>query len=609
MGFDGHRAAAGALEQGMNTLRRHAARTLCALVMTTLACHAAMANRRVALIIGNAKYEHADTLANTVNDADAIAAVLTKAGFDAVDERRNVGVVEFKRAVREFMLSAANADIAVVYYSGHGIEVGGANYMIPIDARLANNFDIEDEAIALDRIITATQPARKLRLIILDACRDNPFLHMAEHSAETRGISNGLVSVQPNGTDTLIAYAAKAGSVSYDGSGANSPFTTALVKHIAEPGLDIRIALGKVRDDVLASTGDRQEPFVYGSLGGDTISLVPAPPPPKVEPAPLAVDPNAAIVRDYELAERVGTRKGWESFLAIHALGFYADLAHAQLSKLTAAQSAGPANPAKDAGVGAEGAAGGQRQDNERRAQGEAPRIKVAPETPAQPRIEVATAPDQACKRDEARLTRLRIDPSSEKVAQFARELACETLRPQVQRLMESLGGQPTVATQSPSAAPAAQPAAAPQAREQTCKREEARLAQLRADPTADQVTQFARTLACEDLRPQVQRLLESLGVAPVEPTQSSTLAVAAPPSRGMTQTPIDGEPTLMSAPKPGPTGANASDEGQACQRDAVELARIRANPDRAAAIRFMRELKCEDLHAQAARLLESVGD
>jgi hypothetical protein len=539
-----------------------------------------MAGRRVALVIGNAKYEHADTLTNTVNDADAITAVLTKAGFDAVDERRNVGVVEFKRAVREFMLSASNADIAVVYYSGHGIEVGGTNYMIPIDARLANSFDIEDEAIALDRIITATQPAKKLRLIILDACRDNPFVHMAEHATETRGISNGLVSVQPNGTDTLIAYAAKAGSVSYDGAGPNSPFTTALVKHITEPGLDIRIAFGKVRDDVLASTGDRQEPFVYGSLGGDAVSLVPAPAAPKVEPAPSASDPNAAIARDYELAERVGTRKGWESFLTVHGSGFFAELAHAQLAKLTIGQPPAP----KDA-------------ENAANAQGEAPRVKVEPAPPAQQRIEVATAPDQACKRDEARLARLRSDPSSEKVAQLARDLACEALRPQVQRLMESLGGAPALATQSPPAAVAAPSAAASETREQTCKREEARLTQLRADPAADQATQFARTVVCEDLRPQVQRLLESLGAAPVGPAPSSALAVGTP-SRGLPQTPIDA-----------PLRASAPDDTQACQRDAAELARIRANPDRAAAVRFMRELKCQDLHAQAARLLESIGD
>jgi hypothetical protein len=602
----------------MNTLRRHAARALCALVMAMLASHAAMANRRVALIIGNAKYEHADTLANTVNDADAIAALLTRAGFDAVDERRNVGVVEFKRAVREFMLSAASADIAVVYYSGHGIEVGGANYMIPVDAKLANNFDVEDEAIALDRIITATQPARRLRLIILDACRDNPFVHAAQRSTETRSLANetrslanGLVSVQPTGTDTLIAYAAKAGSVSYDGSGPNSPFTTALVKHIAEPGLDIRIALGKVRDDVLASTGDRQEPFVYGSLGGDNISLVPAPAAPKVEPAPLAVDPNAGIARDYELAERVATRKGWESFLAVHSLGFYADLAHAQLSKLTAVQPPASANAVKDAGAGPEAPVAAQRGDNERRTPGEAARLKVEPEAPQQPRIDVATAPtapDQACKRDEARLARLRIDPSSEQVAQFARELACEALRPQVQRLMESLGGEPVVATQPPSSATAAQPAAAPQTREQACKREEVRLAQLRADPTAEQVTQFARTLACEDLRPQVQRLLESLGAAPVAPSQSSALA-AAPPSRGIAQPPIDAQQPRAGAAAPGQATAHAPDDAQACGRDAAELARIRANPDREAAVRLMRELKCEDLHAQAARLLESLGD
>ena len=602
----------------MNTLRRHAARILYAVVMAMLASHSAMANRRVALIIGNAKYEHADTLANTVNDADAIAALLTRAGFDAVDERRNVGVVEFKRAVREFMLSAANADIAVVYYSGHGIEVGGANYMIPIDARLANNFDVEDEAIALDRIITATQPARRLRLIILDACRDNPFVHAAGRSNETRSlvnvtrsVANGLGSVQPTGTDTLIAYAAKAGSVSYDGTGPNSPFTTALVKHIAEPGLDIRIALGKVRDDVLASTGDRQEPFVYGSLGGETISLVPAPAAPKVEAAPLAVDPNAAIARDYELAERVGTRKGWESFLTVHSLGFYSDLARAQLSKLTAAAPAISAAAGKDAGVAPEGLSAAQRRDNERRPPAEAARLKVEPEASQQPRIEIATAPttpDQACKRDEARLARLRVDPSSERVAQFARELACETLRPQVQRLIESLGGEPAVATQPPSPAPAAQPTAAPQTSEQACKREEVRLAALRANPTAGQVAQFARTLACEDLRPQVQRLLESLGAPPVGPSQSSALA-ATPASRGFTQAPIDAQQPRAGAPAPGQAAARAPDDAQACRRDAAELARIRANPDREAAVRLVRDLKCEDLHAQATRLLESMGD
>ena len=261
----------------MSTLLRYAIRIIGAVAIGVFASGSAMADRRVALILGNAKYEHADTLANTINDANAIAALLTNAGFDVVDERKNVGVVEFKRAVREFLNAATNADIAVVYYSGHGIEIGGINYLIPVDAKLANDYDVDDEAIPLDRLMLATQGAKKLSLIILDACRDNPFLRAPARTAAKRSVANRLVSVEPTGSDTLIAYAAKAGSVSYDGSGANSPFTTALVKYIAQPGLDIRLALGKVRDDVLTSTGSRQEPFVYGSLGGTDISLVPAP--------------------------------------------------------------------------------------------------------------------------------------------------------------------------------------------------------------------------------------------------------------------------------------------------------------------------------------------
>src|SRR5580704_2432135 len=144
----------------MSTILRYAACILCALIVAMSSTRAAFAERRVALVIGNAKYEHTEALTNTVNDANAIAAVLTKAGFDVVDERRDVGVVEFKRAVRDFVAAAANADIVVVYYSGHGIEVGGTNYLIPVDAKLASDFDIEDEAIALDRIITASQSAK-----------------------------------------------------------------------------------------------------------------------------------------------------------------------------------------------------------------------------------------------------------------------------------------------------------------------------------------------------------------------------------------------------------------------------------------------------------------
>jgi uncharacterized caspase-like protein len=596
----------------MSTILRYAACILCALIVAMSSTRAAFAERRVALVIGNAKYEHADALTNTVNDANAITALLTKAGFDVVDERRDVGVVEFKRAVREFLTAAANADIAVVYYSGHGIEVGGTNYLIPVDAKLASDFDIDDEAIPLERIILATQSAKKLSLIILDACRDNPFIHAAAHATATRSISNRLVGVQPTGSDTLIAYAAKAGSVSYDGIGANSPFTTALVKYIAEPGLDIRIALGKVRDDVLESTGNRQEPFVYGSLGGADISLVPAPA--ALAPAPLTADPTDAIAHEYEMTERVGARRAWESFLAVHSSGFYADLARAQLAKLIGAE-AEAARPAKDATQRADRPAAAQRQEEGSRAPAEASRPKAEQEAALQPRIDLASpappTPDQACRRDEARLARLRANPSPEQVAQFARELTCEDLRPQAQRLAESLGADPVASSPSVSPALQAQTAALEAKTEgrnsdQACKRDEARLAKLRVEPSLEQATQFAHELTCGDLRPQVERLMESLGGEPIAAAQAASLAPASQ-SKGIAPTLIIA-PQHPDAPAPAQLGAQAAEGAQACKRDADELARIRANPDRASLLRFRKNLKCEDLRAQVVRLLETVG-
>src|SRR6202166_379 len=302
----------------------------CVATLGSIAVRDARAETRVALVVGNANYEHADVLANTVNDAMAVSSVLKKAGFD-VDERDNLTVVEFKRAVRDFARTAANADIAVVYYSGHGVEFDGTNYLIPTDARLANDSDVEDEAIPLDRVLAATHAAKKLSLIILDACRENPFLH-AEGAMATRRVSfKVLVPVEPTGTNTLVAYAAKAGSVSFDGAGMNSPFATALVKYIAEPGLDIRTALGKVRDEVLAATGNQQEPSIYGLLEGTNIFLVPAPSKPR---ALDGQDADHSAASDYEQAEREGSRQAWQVFLAAHSSGYYADVARIPLARL-----------------------------------------------------------------------------------------------------------------------------------------------------------------------------------------------------------------------------------------------------------------------------------
>jgi uncharacterized caspase-like protein len=289
----------------------------------------AHAEKRVALIVGMSKYQQVPQLANPARDAEAVSALFKRVGFDVVDTEHDLGIADLRRAIRNFSETTRDADIAVIYYAGHGIEVDGNNYLIPTDAKLLSDFDVEDETVSVDRVLKAMDGAKRLKLVILDACRDNPFAKTMTRSATSRSIGRGLAKVEPPMSDTLIAFAAKAGAVAGDGDGANSPFAAALVKYITEPGLDVRIAFGRVRDDVLKSTGNRQEPFVYGSLGGDTMALV-----------PKQIDPNGAARVDYELAAQVSSLDAWQSFLRAHSEGLYADLARAQLNKLQEAQLA-----------------------------------------------------------------------------------------------------------------------------------------------------------------------------------------------------------------------------------------------------------------------------
>jgi uncharacterized caspase-like protein len=295
----------------------------------------ALAQKRVALVIGNSSYEKVAGLGNPANDAGLMADTFKSAGFESVDLRRNLKIVDMRRALRDFVDKTRDADVAVIYYAGHGIEVDGINYLIPVDALLERDIDIYDEALSLDRVLVAIEPARQLRLVILDACRDNPFTKSMKRTIAPRAIGRGLAKVEPNSPNTLIAFASKAGSTASDGDANNSPFTAALVKHIVKPGLDLRKAFGYVRDDVLKATGNKQEPYVYGSLGGDDFPLVPAKP---ATTGPQA-DPQAAVRRDYELALQLGSRDGWEAFLRTYPEGFYADLAKGQLKKIAAEEA------------------------------------------------------------------------------------------------------------------------------------------------------------------------------------------------------------------------------------------------------------------------------
>ena len=299
----------------------------------------AFAEKRVALVLGNSNYQNVAPLANPVNDSATIASTLKDAGFDVVDSRRDLPAAETRRALRDFADRARDADIAVVYYAGHGIEVDGGNYLIPVDARLERDTDIYDEGLSLDRILIAIEPAKKLRLVILDACRDNPFARTMKRTVASRAIGQGLAKVEPTSPNVLIAYSAKAGSTAADGDGKNSPFTAALSHHLTKPGLDVRRAFGFVRDEVLKTTNNRQEPFVYGSLGGEDVPLVPAPRPAAAAPATPAPSAQAEARRDYELALQIGNKSALNAFLAQYPDGFYASLAKLQLDKIAAEET------------------------------------------------------------------------------------------------------------------------------------------------------------------------------------------------------------------------------------------------------------------------------
>lgn len=262
----------------------------------------AQAERRVALVIGNGQYQGVAKLPNPVNDATALADTLKGLGFDQVTLRTDLGRDQFNSALRDFAREADRADWAVIYYAGHGMEIGGINYMIPVDAKLATDRDIEFEAIDLNKVLTSVDSAAKLKLVVLDACRDNPFVNQMKRSVGSRSIGRGLGQVDSGGT--MVVYAAKHGQTASDGDGRHSPFMTSLLKRIQTPNVEVRRLFDFVRADVMAQTRQQQQPFTYGSLPPEdyyfqrTAAVVPVPPPtPAVVPSPTpAPVPTPTVV-------------------------------------------------------------------------------------------------------------------------------------------------------------------------------------------------------------------------------------------------------------------------------------------------------------------------
>src|SRR5215470_718765 len=236
------------------------------------------ADTRVALVIGNGAYQNANKLANPANDAADVAQLLRQVGFDVIDGR-DLDQRAMVEKIRDFGRKLEQADVALFFYAGHGLQVAGKNYLVPIDAKLERPGDLNFETIDLAQVQAQMAAENRVNLIFLDACRDNPLARTLARSmgGGTRAItvSQGLASVQST-VGTMIAYATQPDDVALDGQGRNSPFTTALLKHAATPGLEISAVMKRVRVDVIASTHGKQVPWDHSSLTGDVMLVAPA---------------------------------------------------------------------------------------------------------------------------------------------------------------------------------------------------------------------------------------------------------------------------------------------------------------------------------------------
>lgn len=256
-------------------------------LLVSFTAHAAPdTERRIALVIGIGGYQNAPHLANPANDARAIGDSLRRLRFD-VAEVYDADFRELNSAIRAFGIRAANADVAVIYYAGHGVQVDRENYLVPADAKLERERDLLYEAMPLDRLLGEVSQATRIGIVLLDSCRNNPFIERVSRSMTIAGravaTTPGLARVDNVPRNTMVVMAAKADQIAEDGA-EHSPFAAALLAHFQIPGLELSLFFRSVRDTVLRATANRQEPYVFSSLGADPFYFFPRPPnrPPEI---------------------------------------------------------------------------------------------------------------------------------------------------------------------------------------------------------------------------------------------------------------------------------------------------------------------------------------
>lgn len=297
--------------------------------------------KRIALVIGNGAYQNVPGLDNPGNDAADLSAELRRVGFEVILQT-DLTQGKMLDVLRKFRRTAVGADVALIYFAGHGIEIDRQNYLIPVDAVLETDADVNFETVRLDTMMFATSGAKRLSIIIVDACRDNPFATSMKQSSSSRSIGRGLSAVEPT-QNTLVAYAAKEGTTAADGTGRNSPYASALIKALRQPNLEIGLMMRQVRDEVLKTTNGQQEPFMYGSLSADEIFLNETRGLKPVEtiaaPAP-EIGADAVEIAFWQSASQSSNVSELENYLSRYPDGHFADLARSRIASYAGAAPA-----------------------------------------------------------------------------------------------------------------------------------------------------------------------------------------------------------------------------------------------------------------------------
>jgi hypothetical protein len=309
-------------------------------VVTFLTAASAMAERRLALVVGNSAYRNTPSLVNPKNDAGAMAEALKRLGFNVI-RGIDLSANEMRQTVRQFAVALQSADVALFYYAGHGLQVNGQNYLVPVDAKMQSSLDLEFEATNLQVVIDLMEREAKTNLVFLDACRDNPLARTLARSlgaSRSTTIGQGLARIE-SGIGTLIAYATEPGNVALDGDGRHSPFTEALLKHIKTPGLEVGRMLRRVRGTVLKKTKGKQVPWEHTSLVGDfyfgsSPAIVSAEPKAQLKPAAPTYDPWQVELAIWESIKQSRNQADYTNYLKKYPKGAFASWARTRVADL-----------------------------------------------------------------------------------------------------------------------------------------------------------------------------------------------------------------------------------------------------------------------------------